>query len=192
MRTSKLVALVLALGPCATAVAATDGALATGGGDSEGTVDISLVKQVSIQITRMDDLAIGTFASLDEAVTVTDEVCVFTTGVDFLVGASSTSGAFELTGRDSGHRLPYTVSWGDETLATGEAADSILDTVPGILGAAAGGPVDTAFSSVQSVTDAACEGAGNASYSVTIAAEDFNAAPRDAYTDTLTLSVTPE
>ena len=195
MRTPKLLAAALALGPCTALLAATDGTLTTGGGVSEGSSDIGLVKQVSVQITGLDDLALGSFAALDEAVTVTDEVCVFTTGVDFLVEASSTSGAFALVGESSGHRLPYTVRWGEETLATGSGGGgggSFLDNVPGILGAPPGGATDTALSSVQSLAGTGCEGEGNASYSITIAAEDFNAAPHDDYTDTMTLSIAPE
>ena len=149
--------------------AATDGDLAENGAASEGSTDIQLVKSVSVQITALDDLDMGMFARLDEAVTATDEVCVFASGLTYFVTASSASGAFNLTGTTDGEIIPYTVSWGGEELAA-----------------------DTQITTAQTGTDDACPAEGNASYTVSVAAADFNAVGYDTYTDTLTLSVVPE
>ena len=157
------------LGLAGHALAATDGDIAENGAASEGSSDIQLVKQVSVQITLLDDLDLGTFARLDEAATATDDVCVFSSGITYFVTASSASGAFVLTGTNDGETIPYSVNWGGEQLTP-----------------------DTQIATAQTGTDTTCDADGNASYSVSVEPADFNAATYDTYTDTLTLSVVPE
>ena len=105
---------------------------------------MSIVKQVSVQITRIDDIELGEISRLDEALTVTDEVCVFSSGVPYAVGVSSAGGAFALTGAESGHELPYAVSWAGELLtppprvippALGGLVDPVVDRLGTLLSA---------------------------------------------------------
>lgn len=164
-----LIAIPLSL--AGNAMAATDGSLAFDGAASDGNSDVTIVKQVSVQISNMDDLDLGTHPQLTADETATDDVCVFTSDTTYLVTVSSANGAFEMVGTDPANTLNYSVQWGatpltyNTQLATPQTGDAV---------------------------DATCGGTDNASYTVTIAQADFNAATYDTYTDTLTVSIIPE
>ena len=151
------------------ALAATDGEIAEDGAASSGTSDVQIIKQVSVQVTLLDDLDLGTFARLDEAATATDDICVFSSGVTYFVTVDSANGAFALAGANSGDTIPYSVSFNGEALTFG-----------------------TQIGTAQTGTDTTCDGDGNAAYTVSVDPADFNAASYDTYTDTLTVSVVPE
>ena len=149
---------------------AQDGELGTGtGASSTGTSTITVTKEQSIQITQLDDLTLSAEApQITEALTATDEVCVFGSDDAYTVNASS-AGGFALTGTDGNTAsIPYTVDFGGQALA-GAAAVALT-----------GGTVECA---------AEGEGEGNTAYTVTVTPEAYNAAPSGTYTDTLTLTV---
>lgn len=152
-------------------MAATDGSLALDGAASSGTSDLTIVKQVSVQITSMDDLDFGTYAQLSADQVLTDDVCVFASNTTYFVTATSANGSFAMVGSDPANTMNYAVSWGTEALT-----------------------YDTQIGTAQtgSANDATCGGTENASYSVTVALADFNAADYDTYTDTLIVSIVPE
>lgn len=152
-------------------LAATDGNLAMDGAASNGTSDLTIVKQVSVQITSMDDLDFGTHAQLAADEVETDDVCVFASNTTYFVTVSSANGAFQMVGSDPANTINYGVSWGSDALA--------YDTQIGV--AQSGNAIDST-----------CGGIDNASYTVTIAQADFNAATYDTYTDTLIVSIIPE
>lgn len=153
------------------AIAATDGSLAFDGNASSGNSDVSIVKQVSVQISYVDDLDLGTHAQLSSDQQATDDVCVFASNITYFVTVSSANGAFQMVGTDPANTLDYSVSWG--------AIPLTYDTQ---IGAAQTGDAN----------DATCGGTQNASYTVTVAQADFNAATYDTYSDTLTVSIVPE
>ncbi len=152
-------------------LAATDGALEFNGDASTGNSDVSIVKQISVQITNMDDLDLGTHAQLSADQEATDDVCVFASNTTYFVTVSSANGTFQMVGADPANTLDYSVKWGATPLT--------YDTQIGV--AQTGDP-----------TDASCGGTDNASYTVTVAQADFNAATYDTYSDILTVSIVPE
>ncbi|MFK7860422.1 MAG: hypothetical protein AB8B64_16505 [Granulosicoccus sp.] len=153
------------------ALAATDGGLVTNGAASTGSSDVSIVKQVSVQITNVDDLDLGTHAQLSADVVATDDVCIFASDTTYFVTVSSVNGDFQLVGTDPANTMDYDVRWG----ATQLSYNTQIGT------AQVGDP-----------SDATCGGTENASYSVTVAQADFNAASYDTYTDTIIVSIIPE
>ena len=164
-----LVAALTLSGISFTASAATDGTLGT---TSTGTSDVILVKENAVQITDVGDLDLGLASSLDADVSASDDVCVFNSTAAYTVNISSDNGAFELiSGTDT---IDYEVSWA----TTGAAAPVSYNTdVTGNLG---------------DRTSPTCGGGTNATFEVTVAAADFNAALPGTYEDTLTLLITPE
>ena len=165
-----LVASVVALSASGVAVAAQDGTL---GLTSTGESVVTIIKENAVQISNVDDVDLGTQATLAADAVGGDDVCVFasTGGYDITVSGAGT--AFELTG--TGGTIPYAVTWA----ANGGAAAAVTfgTTITGLAG-------DT-----DSLT---CAGGTNARFEVTVAAAAFNAADPGTYTDTLTLFVEPE
>ena len=179
-----LVALVAA----GAARGAEDGVIALDGNASAGSAEVTIARRVSVQISRVDDLVFAPRARLDETLVGRDEVCVFSSNLPYLVGASSAGGAVPvLTGTGTGATIPYTISWNDRELSAPGGGGLIGGLVGGLLGL-----LGDLLSGPQPGVDGDCQGFGNASYSIAIAPEDFNAAPYDVYTDTLTLSIAPE
>jgi len=153
------------------ALAATDGALKFDGEASTGNSDVSIVKQISVQITNLDDLDLGTHAQLSADQEATDDVCVFASNTTYFVTVSSANGNFQMVGADPANTLDYSVRWGATPLT--------YNTQIGV--AQTGDPLDVT-----------CGGSSNASYTVTVAQADFNAATYDTYSDILTVSIVPE
>ena len=153
------------------ALAATDGSLVFDGAASSGDSDLSIVKQISVQITNMDDLDLGTHAQLSTDQAATDDVCVFASNITYFVTVSSANGAFQMVGSDPANTLDYSIRWGATPL-----------TYNTQIGTAQTGDAN----------DATCGGTENASYTVTVAQADFNSATYDTYSDTLTVSIVPE
>lgn len=164
-----LVAALTLSGFSFTASAATDGTL---GATSMGTSDVILVKENAVQITNVGDLDLGLASSLDADVVASDAVCVFNSTAGYALTVTSANGSFEL---DSGaDTIAYAVTWA----TTGAAAPVQYGSdLTGNLG---------------DRTSPTCGGGTNATFEVTVAAADFNAALPGTYEDTLTLLVTPE
>ena len=119
----------------------------------------------------MDDIDLGTHPSLAADAVGSDSVCVFNSTGGYDVTVTSVNG-FEL---DSGTAtIPYAVTW---AAGGGAAADATAGTISGLTG-------DSASTT--------CGGGTNATFEVTVAAADFNAADPGTYTDTLTLFVEPQ
>lgn len=170
MKTLGKVVLVAALGVAATANAAQDGNL---GATSAGESVVTLIKDNAVMITDVGDLDLGTHNSTAGDLTASDDVCVFNSSGTYSVTVTSTSSAFNLV--DGGNTIPYSLSWIDN-----------VATVPS--------PVvyNTALTGMQGDTNStSCGGGTNATFAVTVAANDFNSAPPGSYADTMTLTVTP-
>ncbi len=164
-----LVAALTLSGFSFTASAATDGTL---GATSTGTSIVTLVKDNAVQITNVADLDLGTASSLAVDAVASDAVCVFNSTATYSINITSANGAFNLT--NAGETMPYAVTWATTGAAAPVAYNSDLG---GNLG---------------DRTSPTCGGGTNATFEVTVAAADFNAALPGSYGDTLTLVVTPE
>lgn len=152
-----------------TALAATDGTL---GLTSTGTSVVTLIKENAVQISGVADLDLGTHSSLVADATAFDDVCVFSATSLYQITVTSANGAFELS--DGTNTIDYSMTWA----AGGAAAPVTYNTAMTTLPANSTAPT--------------CGGVDNATFEVTVASADFNAAAPGTYTDTVTLLVEPE
>jgi hypothetical protein len=156
------------------AFAATQGSL---GATSQGTLDITLTIDPLVQISALDDIALGTYAGGGD-MTSADDLCVYSNngGYDITATGNGAGQAFELTGTSSA-TIPYTVEW---ATSAGAGSGTALTTAVALAGQ--GGTFSTPD----------CGGVDNAQVIVTVADADLASAPSDSYTGVLTLLVAPQ
>ncbi len=147
------------------AIAATDGSL---GVTSTGTSVVTIIKDNAVQITNVDDIDLGTHATLGANAVASDDVCVFSSTSAYNLTVTSANGIFEL--QNGGDAIPYALTW-----------DAAAVTESGVMSGLTGDN-----------TSLNCSGGTNATFEVTVDSADFNAANPGTYTDTLTLLVQPE
>ncbi len=177
-------AIALALSVSGVAWAASDGTLGT---TSTGSSDHTLIKGESVLITKVNDVDWGQYAagftSTGATVTMTDEVCVFSTagGGDYTVTLQdgNWSGTqFELlSGADA---IPFTVDWEDA------AGASEVNMGEGAAYGPSGG-----FHGHQTEQDCGNATATNATITYQVTEDNIAAAPVGVYTATLQLLITP-
>lgn len=167
VHTILLLALVIRL-PMASA--ATDGLL---GRESEATTLISFVKQNSVRISGINDINLGSRASLTSSERHTEDVCVYTSTGAYAVTATSLNGVFELRSEDGSDAIIYRLQW---------ISGGTKDLLPSV--AIRGLPGH--------VSDIDCNGDLNASIRIIVSASSFNRADPGVYTDTLLLLVRAE
>lgn len=131
---------------------------------STGTADVLIVKQNAVQLTDLDDLDFGAPQLVTADLTVSDDVCVFSTTGGYSVSASSPNAFSMVAGTDT---MAYDIDWNGSDI---EAA---------------------AVTGTGDSTSLNCGGGTNATIVVTIAEAAFNAAPPGNYVDTVTLTVSP-
>ena len=155
------------------AYAATQGTL---GATSQGTLDITLTINNLVQISALDDIALGAYTGVAN-MTGVDDLCVYSNngGYDITATGDGAGGAFELTGGSA--NIPYTVAW-----ATTAGATTGTSLTAGVVLANQGGTFTTPD----------CGGADNATVIVTVDDVDLASAPADSYTGVLTLLVAPQ
>jgi len=185
-----IVALMSSLSASVAIAATADGALVTGAAaattGSNGSFDINVTKQDSVQISNLNSIVItqGGVAATD--VTGSDSVCYYATTNNYKITMDSTStlttaGDFVLA--SGTNPLSYKLAWA-ETVGGAETAS---------WGIAAGGAIsdNTATGNLSSdnKTSANCGGATNATITVTIPAANFNAAPTGLYADTVNITI---
>jgi len=144
-----------------TAIAAQDGLLDT---ESVGTADVLIVKQNAVQLTDLDDLDFGAPQLVAADLTVSDGVCVFSTTTGYSVEATSANAFSMVSGADA---MAYDIAWNGVNIES------------------------TAVTGVGDPASLTCGGATNAVILVTVAAADFNGANPGNYSDTVTLTVSP-
>ena len=156
--------------------AATQG---TVGFNSTGDLIITMNVTDDVRISALEDLDFGTLSGVGG--TETSPACIYrnsgTTSRLYEVSAvgSGLGGAYTLTGI-TGATVPYSVTFNDTTAGGASTAMSIGGTAPG----------------TNARGDINCATFGNnASIDVTISDAAAQAAPADAYTGTLTLTVSP-
>ncbi len=152
------------------ALAATDGEL---GGTSEGTAVINIAKENAVKITNLDDIDLGTSGNLTTTATGSDDVCVYSsTGAYGLVMTSANS-EFVLEANGATTTIDYAVEW--QANITSDVTYNTLIT--GLVG---------------NSLNVDCDGQTNATFTISVAPSDFNAADPGTYTDTLIMLVQPD
>lgn len=152
------------------AVAATDGLM---GAESEASLSISFSKQNSVRISGVDDINLGTRASLTASERFTESFCVYSSTGAYAVTATSINGAFELQDEYGGGAIIYRLQW---------VSSGTWDLVPAV---AVGGLLGD-------VSNIDCAGSDNASIRIIISESSFNHADPGVYSDTLMLLVRAE
>lgn len=165
-----------------TAYAATQGTL---GATSTGSITISVTKPQRVKISNLNDLTLASWIDGDGAVTLTDDVCVYSTrpsgAYTIKATGSGTSSAFTIA---SGLlTIPYTVTWNSggvgalantgTTLTTNVTSATLNNAATDNQNCAGGSPGDTARLIV-GITNA-----------------NMQSASDGVYTGTLTLLVSP-
>ncbi len=166
----KLTLIASALMVSGSAMAASDGSL---GNNSIGESIVTIVKDNAVQISNVNDLDLGAHAALAADAVEFDEVCVFSSTSNYNVTIDSANGGFRLM--DGTEEIPYALTWA----ANGGTAATVTD-----------GAAITGLAGDNTSLD--CSAGTNATFEVTVASADFNAAVPGSYSDTLTLTVAPE
>lgn len=155
-----------------TAHAATQGTL---GSTSTGSIEINATIPNLAQISRLDDIGLGTWSGAD--LNGNDQFCVFSSTRSYTITATSANGTgttFRL--KDSGtNYIAYNVSWTDSSSSTSTLSN-----------ATASGAQATSATAVN------CAGADNTTVSINVPSANVAAVPAGSYSDTLTLLVTPQ
>jgi hypothetical protein len=155
------------------AFAATQGTL---GATSTGSLNITLTIDQLVQISALNDIALGNYTG-GANMTGVDDLCVYSNigGYQITATGNGAGSAFHLIG--AGATIPYAVEWADSAGAlTGDPLTS--------------GTVLTNQSGT--FTTPNCGGTNNARVRVTVNSTDLAAAPAQAYTGVLTLLVAPQ
>lgn len=155
------------------ATAATDGAL---GLSSVGSTEISIVRGETAQASGLEDIVLAPWTEGDTAPRGTATACIYTSTGSYQITASSSNGAggnFRLTSGTA--FIDYRVRWND-----GVSGLTLLSN----------GTPATGF--VGDSTSLNCGGANPATIQVNIRNAAISAAPTGAYSDTLTIMITPQ
>lgn len=163
----------LALLAPGTTRAATDGAL---GLSSVGSTEISIIRGETAQASGLEDIVLAPWTEGDSAPRGTATACIYTSTGSYQISASSSNGAggrFRLTSGTA--FIDYRVRWND-----GVSGLTLLSN---------GTPV-AGF--VGDSTSLDCGGANPATIQVNINNAAISAAPTGAYSDTLTIMITPQ
>ena len=169
MKNVRLALIASVFAVSGTALAASDGTLGT---SSTGTSVVTIIKENAVQISNVNDLDLGTHATLSADAVLSDDVCIFSSTVGYNVTATSANGAFNLA--DGANTIAYSVTW---TVGVTTAPMVYNTAITGLSG---------------DNTSLTCSTSTNATFEATVASADFNAANPGTYTDTLTLLVAPE
>jgi len=155
------------------AFAATQGIL---GATSEGSLEITLTIEPLVQISALNDIALGTYAGGGN-MSGADDLCVYsnTGGYEITATGNGAGGAFELIG--TAVNLPYTVQW---ATSAGAGSGNAMTA-----GAPLGGQGGT-------FTTPDCGASDNAQVIVAVDSTDLASAPTGNYTGVLTLLVAPQ
>ena len=171
------------MGIAAPAMAATQGLL---GATSTGSAIISITKNVQAQVSDISDMTLTDWSVGGGAVTLTSNVCVYSSTGNYKITATG-SGLANLFTLSSGLNLmPYSVSW--NAGGVGNLANTGSGLSPNI---------QSSGFITATTANATCNGGGSANDTarviVTVNSTDMTAAASSAtpYTGTLTMLVSP-
>jgi hypothetical protein len=171
---ARSVALASALVASTGVLAATDGTL---GATSSGELNVSLAVADRVQITGLDDIALGSYSGTGSLVGGST-FCVYRNGTGVydltVTSLNDDSGTFRAT--DGTDFIAYSVEIDDSVVASN-----------GVL--VASGAAQTGLAG--NGTSTSCGGADNASLQVTFDELDLQAAPTGSFADVITLLVEP-
>lgn len=175
LRTSNFILATAVVALVGTAAyAATQGAV---GGNSTGTIDVSVQVNDEVRISNLTDIS-GVFDGTND-VTGTSAACVYRNGTGLYrltASGDGIGGAFTLTDGVIATPIPYSVSFDD-----GNGAQSL----------GAGSPL-TGLNGADPTSDTCATTGNNGTVAVSIGATDLLSAPASTYAGTLTLVVAPE
>jgi len=178
--TFRVIVALTALAPGSRA--ATEGTL---GSTSTCTLNFSVTMPARADITNLTDLSLSGWVAGDGAVTLSEDVCVYSTrpsgGYTVLANGSGTGGAFTLNNGSS--NMAYTTTWnsGGVNNLTDTGISLTANTVSGALTGAA-------------TDSSSCNGSHpgpTARLIIGVSESAISSAPSGAYTGTLTLTITP-
>jgi len=146
------------------------------GDDSTDSITISITKEDSVRISAMEDVDFGSSASLAVDSTLPELFCVFASNGGYkITGSTGTNSTTDFEMVSGTNILNY-------QLALTTIGATATPMVPEV---AIGGLTGNTLADD-------CLGIPNTTITVTVLAEDFNAAAPGAYSDTLTMFVEPE
>jgi hypothetical protein len=167
----------------ATAMAATQGTL---GATSQGSATISVTKSVQAQISDISDLTWPNWSVGDAAISLTSNICVYSSTGNYKVTATGSGLANIFTINSGLNLIAYSVTWNSG------GAGSLANTGTSLLANIQSGSLANA-----STASATCSGGGSSNdtarviVGITTTAMGAAASSSTAYTGTLTLLVTP-
>lgn len=176
-------ALLCVLSAATGAHAASNGSL---GATSQGSSTISVTKAVQAQISDISDMTLSGWSIGDGAVTLTSNVCIYSTTGSYTVRATGSGAGNIFTINSGSNLLAYSVTWNDGGATHLANTGTLL--APGV--------TSTNFSNA-STTSALCNGGGASNdtarviVGITSVAMDAAASSATPYTGTLTMLVTP-
>lgn len=163
--------------------AATQGSV---GATSTGTISISITKSFQADITDLSDMTYGSWNISNGAVTMTSNVCVYSSTGNYTVTATG-SGALSIFTLASGlNTVPYTVTWNSGGAgAIGNTGTLLAPLIP-----------STTMNNA-STSSSNCSGGGASNdtarviVGISLLAMETAVSSSTAYTGTLTLVITP-
>ena len=146
---------------------------------SQGSVDITVGVGDRVQISGLDDVALGQWSGTG-ALTGDEELCVYssTSNYEITVSGLHASSTFALRA-GGGTTLPYTANWADDPADATNANRGVTEGTP-------------LTANVGNNTHFTCNGAINATLRIHITEANLQAAVAGNYSDTLTINVSPE
>lgn len=150
----------------------------TTGSSSQGSINIDLNKGDQVRISSLADVDFGAVVSAPNDLFI--DVCVYSTTGSYDITANSSNpngNSFRLANAGATSFITYDLEFNNA--ASGVGGTDLNNAV-----------TSGAFGNANTVADD-CGGVDNARLFVEINAGSFNSAPSDAYSDVLTLVVTP-
>jgi hypothetical protein len=181
-RKISVIAAMAAIVVAGEALAATQGTLNT---TSTGSLNFSVSKPARANITNLTDLQVTGWVIGDGAVTMTEDVCVYSTrpsgGYTVQATGSGTAGAFTLA--NGAKTIDYTVLW------NAGGVGSLSDSGTSLTAAMVSGPLTHA--ATDSSTCSGITPGPTARLVVGVTKAEMTGASAGSYTGTLTLMITP-
>jgi hypothetical protein len=155
------------------------------GNSSSGSINFSVTKPPRADITNLHDMSVSSWIAGDGAVTLTNDVCVYSTrpsgSYTIRATGSASGGAFGLT--NGVHTMPYSVIW------NAGGVNNLSNTGESLTAGAVSNPQSNA-----ATTSSTCSGnisGPTARLVVNISESNMISSPQGTYVGVLTLMVTP-